>query len=255
MKTNGDRPSAPAADQDSAQKKNRIFLVDDHPIVQQALAEMLNHEPDLEVCGSAQTASSALEQIEKLRPDLIILDLSLQGGNGIELLKDIRVRCPKQLVLMLSMHNESVYAFRALRAGAVGYIMKAEATERLLLAVRRVLDGGVYLSDRIQKGVLGRLGRGDRGEPEDPLQRLSDREMQVLQLVGQGRSTRQIAAELHLSVKTIESHRAHLKEKLNLKTGTDLVRYAIQFQDGEMNQPFEAATTLASTPQPAGEVV
>ena len=139
-------------------KKRRIFLVDDHPIIQQALADMLNHEPDLEVCGTNKDPRTALDQIEKLRPDLVILDLVLQGANGIELLKDIRVRWPRQLVLMLSMHDESVYAFRALRAGAAGYIMKAEATERLFTAIRHILEGGVYLSDQMQRRVLGRMG-------------------------------------------------------------------------------------------------
>src|SRR4051794_30767846 len=147
-------PSQPS----SASGRRRIFLVDDHPIVQQALADMLNHEPDFEVCGTTKNARLALDMIEKLRPDLVILDLVLQGANGIEVLKDIRVRYPKQLVLMLSMHDESVYAFRALRAGAAGYIMKAEATEKLLSAVRLVMEGGVYLSDRMQKRVLGRMG-------------------------------------------------------------------------------------------------
>jgi DNA-binding NarL/FixJ family response regulator len=205
--------------------------VDDHPIVQQALADMLNHEGDLEVCGAAKTPSIALEQIEKLEPDLVILDLALLDANGIELLKDIRVRRPRQLVLMLSMHDESLYAFRALRAGAAGYIMKAEATEKLLSAIRQILQGGVYLSERMQKRVLGRLG-GTKVESwgGEPLDQLSDRELEVLRLLGQALGTRQIANTLHLSVKTIESHRAHLKEKLNLKTGADLVQYAIRLQ-------------------------
>jgi DNA-binding NarL/FixJ family response regulator len=219
--------------------KHRIFLVDDHPIIQQALADMLNHEENLEVCGTTKTARTALDQIEKLRPDLVILDLVLQGANGIELLKDIRVHYPKQLVLMLSMHDESVYAFRALRAGAAGYIMKAEATEKLLGAIRQVLEGGVYLSEKMQKRVLGRMG--DRGpeEPGQPLDQLSDRELEVLRLLGQAMSTRQIAEELHLSVKTIESHRAHLKQKLNLKTGADLVQYALRLQGEKFGYPQE----------------
>lgn len=214
---------------------HRIFLVDDHPIVQQALADLLNHESDLEVCGTAQSSRAALESIEKLHPDLVILDLVLQGTNGIELLKDLRVRYPKQLVLMLSMHDESVYAFRALRAGAAGYIMKAEATEKLLVAVRQILDGGVYLSERMQKRVLGRMGGAPEESPQ-PLDRLSDRELEVLRLLGQALSTRQIAHQLHLSVKTIESHRAHLKEKLHLNSGAELVQYAIRLQGERLEE-------------------
>jgi len=226
----------------TAAGKRRIFLVDDHPIIQQALADMLNHEPDMEVCGTGKNARTALEQIEKLHPDLVILDLVLQGANGIEVLKDIRVRYPKQLVLMLSMHDESVYAFRALRAGAAGYIMKAEATEKLLSAVRLVLEGGVYLSDKMQKRVLGRMGVSQPEEAPQPLDQLSDRELEVLRLLGQALSTRQIANELHLSVKTIESHRAHLKQKLNLKTGADLIQYAIRLQGERFEQTPEGAS-------------
>lgn len=238
----------PAKSVSTSQRKRRIFLVDDHPIIQQALAEMLNHEGDLEVCGTAKHPPSALEQIEKLKPDLVILDLALPGANGIELLKDIRVRCPKQLVLMLSMHDESLYAFRALRAGAVGYIMKAEATDKLLGAVRQILQGGVYLSERMQKRVLGRVGGNKNESWKEPLDQLSDRELEVLRLLGQAMGTRQIANALHLSIKTIESHRAHLKEKLNLKTGADLVQYAIRLQGERFDQPMEPVPAAQSAP-------
>ena len=207
---------------------------------------MLNHEPDFEVCGTTKNARAAVDIIEKLRPDLVILDLVLQGANGIEVLKDIRVRYPKQLVLMLSMHDESVYAFRALRAGAAGYIMKAEATEKLLSAVRLVMDGGVYLSERMQKLVLGRMGVNQSEASPQPLDQLSDRELEVLRLLGQAMSTRQIATELHLSVKTIESHRAHLKQKLNLKTGADLIQYAIRLENERFEQPAESAQGTTS---------
>lgn len=224
--------------------KRRIYLVDDHPIVQQALADMLNHEGDLEVCGTAKHPVTALEQIEKLAPDLVILDLALPGANGIELLKDIRVRRPRQMVLMLSMHDESLYAFRALRAGASGYIMKAEATEKLLHAVRQILQGGVYLSERMQKRVLGRVGGSNEDDWKEPLDQLSDRELEVLRLLGQAFGTRQIANALHLSVKTIESHRAHLKEKLGLKTGADLVQYAIRLQSERFDQQPDSAAAV-----------
>jgi DNA-binding NarL/FixJ family response regulator len=246
MNIEAQRSTVPAHEQPvtspSQGGKRRIFLVDDHPIIQQALADMLNHESDLDVCGTTKNARTALDQIEKLRPDLVILDLVLQGANGIELLKDIRVRYPRQLVLMLSMHDESVYAFRALRAGAAGYIMKAEATEKLLSAVRLVLDGGVYLSERMQKRVLGRMIVNQAEDSPQPLDQLSDRELEVLRLLGQALSTRQIASELHLSVKTIESHRAHLKQKLNLKTGAELIQYAIRLQGEGLDEPAEAGT-------------
>jgi DNA-binding NarL/FixJ family response regulator len=234
---NSDAHTHAKANQETTSEKHRIYLVDDHPIVQQALADMLNHEPDLVVCGSTKNAHSALDQIGTLHPDLVILDLVLQGANGIEVLKDIRVRYPKQQVLMLSMHDEAVYAFRALRAGAAGYIMKAEATEKLLTAVRQVLEGGVYLSERMQRRVLGRMGGVQTDEVPQPLDQLSDRELEVLRLLGQAMSSRQIANELHLSVKTIESHRAHLKEKLGLKTGADLIQYAIRLQGERFEQP------------------
>lgn len=236
MNINASRTSRPM-------KNSRIFLVDDHPIVQQALADMLNHEADLEVCGSAENGRTVLEEIEELRPDLVILDLVLQGANGIEILKDIRVRLPKQRVLMLSMHDESVYAFRALRAGAAGYIMKAEATEKLLIAIRKILDGGIYLSDPMQKRVWGRMGKSEPDETLQPLDRLSDRELEVLRLLGHGLKTRQIAQQLHLSVKTIESHRAHLKEKLNLNTGGDLSEYALRLH-GDKTPPDEDLSSL-----------
>jgi len=234
------RTSQAAARTGTPTAKHRIFLVDDHPIIQQALADMLNHEEDIEVCGTTKNARTALDQIESLQPDLVILDLVLQGANGIELLKDIRVRYPKQLVLMLSMHDESVYAFRALRAGAAGYIMKAEATERLLGAIRQVLQGGVYLSDRMQRRVLGRMGSSQVQEASQPLDQLSDRELEVLRLLGLAMSTRQIANELHLSVKTIESHRAHLKQKLNLKGGAELIQYALRLQGERFDPTGEA---------------
>jgi DNA-binding NarL/FixJ family response regulator len=234
-----------------SQTKFRIYLVDDHPIIQQALTDMLNHERDLEVCGTAKSPPLALEQIEKMHPDLVILDLAFPGANGIELLKDIRVRCPKQLVLMLSMHDESLYAFRALRAGAAGYIMKAEATEKLLHAIRQILQGGIYLSERMQKRVLGRVGASKAESWKEPLDQLSDRELEVLRLLGQALGTRQIANTLHLSVKTIESHRAHLKEKLNLKTGADLVQYAIHLQSERFDHQPEPADSLAGAAQTA----
>lgn len=211
--------------------KNRILLVDDHPIVRQGLSELINHEKDMVMSGTAEDLNKALEAIETLKPDLVIVDISLKGSNGIELLKNIKVRYPKMLVLMLSMHDESLYAVRALRAGASGYIMKQEATEKVLTAIRRVLNGEIYLSEKMEKKMMQQLVGGRAARSGSPIEDLSDRELEVFNLIGQGHGTRQIAEELHLSIKTIESHRAHIKEKLNLKNATELVQYAIQWRE------------------------
>jgi DNA-binding NarL/FixJ family response regulator len=211
--------------------KSRILLVDDHPIVRQGLAELIDHEKDLAVCGVADDVHKALDQIGTLAPDLVIVDISLRGSNGIELLKNIKVRYPKQSVLMLSMHDESLYAVRALRAGAAGYVMKQEATEKVLTAIRQVLNGEIYLSERMEKKMMHQLVGGRAARTGSPLEDLSDRELEVFNLIGQGHGTRQIAEELHLSIKTIESHRAHIKEKLNLKNATELVQHAIQWRE------------------------
>jgi DNA-binding NarL/FixJ family response regulator len=215
-----------------AQKdKYRILLVDDHPIVRQGLAEMIESQKDLMVCGTAEDLPRTLQQIDALKPDLVVLDISLKGANGIELLKHIKVHDPKLRVLMLSMHDETLYAVRALRAGAAGYIMKHEATGKVLTAINQVLRGEIYLSETMEKKMMQQLvgGRGDR--TGSPLEDLSDRELEVFNLIGQGQGTRQIAEQLHLSIKTIESHRAHIKEKLNLKTATELVQHAMQWRN------------------------
>ena len=210
---------------------SRILLVDDHPIVRQGLTEMIDHEKDLCVCGAAEDLHRALDAVAALKPDLVMVDISLKGGNGIELLKNIKVRHPNMLVLMLSMHDETLYGLRALRAGASGYIMKQEATEKVLIAIRRVLNGEIYLSERMERRMMQQLVRGRTPRSGSPIEDLSDRELEVFNLIGQGHGTRQIAEELHLSIKTIESHRAHIKEKLNLKTATELVQYAIQWRE------------------------
>lgn len=211
--------------------QRRVLLVDDHPIVREGLTEMINHEGDLAVCGTAEEMNQALDQIEKLRPDLVMLDISLKGSNGIEVLKNIKVRYPKMLVLVLSMHDETLYALRALRAGASGYIMKQELGERVLAAIRQVLNGEISLSENMEKKMMKQLVGGRAARTGSPLEDLSDRELEVFRLIGKGYSTRQIAEELHLSIKTIESHRAHIKEKLNLKNAMELVQHAIQWQE------------------------
>ncbi len=212
----------------SAGKGQRVMLVEDHPVMREGLAQMINHEPDLSICGQYEDAAQAFAAIPALHPDLAIIDLSLKGSSGLELVKNSRASYPKLRMLVLSMYDESLYAERVLRAGASGYIMKQEATEKILDAVRRVLAGGVYLSEKMGSKLMHQLVGGKPVEGGSSLEKLSDRELEVFGLIGQGKGTRQIAEHLRLSVKTIESHRAHIKEKLNLKDANELVHMAIR---------------------------
>jgi DNA-binding NarL/FixJ family response regulator len=223
-------------------KKNptRVVIVDDHPLLRKGVGQLINNEKDLMVVGEAEDAAKALTAIETARPDVALIDISLGGASGIELLKNIKARFPKLQVLVLSMHDESVYAHRALRAGASGYIMKQEATEKVLTALRKVLRGEVYLSERLGARMLNTLVGGRSTTAASPIEALSDRELEVFSLIGQGHGTRPIAEKLHLSVKTIESHRAHIKEKLNLQTATELVHHAIQWVQSERVVGVEA---------------
>lgn len=208
--------------------KRKVLVVDDHPIVREGLAQMINREPDLSVCGDAEDMRGAVQLLDTLKPDILILDISLKGPDGLDLVKHIRARDPELPVLILSMHDESIYAERALRAGANGYIMKQEATDNVLVALRRILSHEVYLSSRVTNKMLRQFVGGRTVETGKPsLGDLSDRELEVLRLIGAGRGTRQIAEELHLSIKTVESYQAHLKEKLLLKNSRELVQYAI----------------------------
>jgi len=210
-------------------KKYRVLLVDDHPIVRQGLALLIEREVDLSVCGEADGAHTAFHAIETLQPDIVLLDISLNGPDGLEVLKEIRVKTGSLPVLILSMHDESIYAERAMRAGANGYIMKQEATEKVLIAIRRILQGDVYLSDRLTTTMLQQYVRGGAHTKSSPLLSLTDRELEVFRLIGEGHGTRQIADELHLSVKTIESYQAHIKEKLALRNARELVQHAIEW--------------------------
>ncbi|HEV8075385.1 MAG TPA: response regulator transcription factor [Candidatus Acidoferrum sp.] len=210
-------------------KKYRVLLVDDHPIVRQGLALLIEREVDLSVCGEADGAHTAFHAIETLQPDIVLLDISLNGPDGLEVLKEIRVKTGSLPVLILSMHDESIYAERAMRAGANGYIMKQEATEKVLIAIRRILQGDVYLSDRLTTTMLQQYVRGGAHTKSSPLLNLTDRELEVFRLIGEGHGTRQIADELHLSVKTIESYQAHIKEKLALRNARELVQHAIEW--------------------------
>jgi DNA-binding NarL/FixJ family response regulator len=210
-------------------KKSKVLLVDDHPIVRQGLALLIDREGDLCVCGEAEGAHTAFQAIEALKPDIVVLDISLSGPDGLDVLKEIRTKTAALPVLILSMHDESIYAERAMRAGANGYIMKQEATEKVLVAIRRILQGDVYLSDRLTNTMLQQFVRGTAPSKSSPLVNLTDRELEVFRLIGEGHGTRRIADELHLSVKTIESYQAHIKEKLALRNARELVQHAIEW--------------------------
>jgi DNA-binding NarL/FixJ family response regulator len=216
-----------------ATKKSKVFVVDDHPIVRQGLALLINREADLAVCGEAEDAHAAVQAVAATKPDILVVDISLNGPDGLGLLKDVRMRYPELPVLILSMHDESIYAERALRAGAQGYIMKQEATEKVLVALRRILSGEIYVSERIANRMLQRyIGSPSGGRPAS-IADLTDRELEVFRLIGEGHTTRQIAEELHISVKTVESYQAHIKEKLSLRSARELVQHAIQWNVGE----------------------
>jgi len=212
----------------AAPRGHRIMLVEDHPVMREGLLQLINHEPDLSICGQYEDAATAFAAIPTLCPDLVLMDLSLRGSSGLEWVKNSRASYPKVRILVLSMHDESLYAERVLRAGAAGYIMKEEAAEKVLGAIRQVLGGGVYLSEKMGAKLLRQWIGGKPPEAGSSLERLSDRELEVFGLIGQGKGTRQIAQHLRLSVKTVESHRAHIKEKLNLKDANELVHTAIR---------------------------
>jgi DNA-binding NarL/FixJ family response regulator len=225
-----ERPSNAMTTKHATKKsKAKIIVVDDHPIVRQGLVQMIGHEPDMEVCGEAEGAADALKAIAATNPDAAIVDLSLKGSSGLELLKDIRVRHPKLPVLVLSVYDESMYAERALRAGARGYMMKEEAAEKVLTAIRRILSGQVYLSENMASRLLNVLVDGRAESGATPAERLSDRELEVFQLIGQGFGNTEIARQLHLSPKTVETYRGHIKEKLNLASSTELLQHAIRW--------------------------
>jgi DNA-binding NarL/FixJ family response regulator len=209
-------------------RKHRILVVDDHPIVRRGLRELVADEPDLEVCGEADNVTQALKQVEATRPDIVIVDLTLKSGHGLDLIQEIRAIDKHIKVLVSSMHDESLFAERALRAGATGYISKQEPPEKLIDAMRQVLRGEICLSPRMSNRLLHRLTTGEPLE-QNPIASLSDRELEVFEMIGQGISTKQIARKLDLSYKTIETHREKIKSKLNLKNSTELSRHATQW--------------------------
>jgi DNA-binding NarL/FixJ family response regulator len=214
--------------QSATSNKKTVFIVDDHPLLRQGLALLVNREEDLVVCGEAADAQTAMSEIALKKPDILIADISLNGPDGLELLKNLRMLHPNLPVLILSMHDESIYAERALRARANGYIMKQEATEKVLVALRRILGGDIYLSDRMANKLLHQYISGAAADIHSRLSTLSDRELEVFRLIGDGLTTRQIAEKLHLSTKTVETYQAHIKDKLSLHSGRELVQHAIR---------------------------
>jgi DNA-binding NarL/FixJ family response regulator len=207
----------------------RLLIVDDHPLFRKGLEELIHSHPEFAVCGEAGNAAEAMEVIRKLNPDMAIVDLSLPGANGIELIKNIRAEFPSLPILVLSMHDESLYALRALRAGGDGYVMKHEAMANVIQAIREVFNGRPYLSPAMAAQVITKFAHRQAEGETDAVERLSDRELEILELIGKGNEVRQIAKLLHLSPKTVETHRAHIKDKLDLKNSREVARFALQW--------------------------
>jgi DNA-binding NarL/FixJ family response regulator len=253
MKTMETAPAKAAPSTNANGKKNaiRVLIVDDHPLLRKGVGQLINQEKDLLVVGEAEDACKAITAIENTKPDVALIDITLNGVSGIELLKNVKARFPKLKMLVLSMHDESVYAHRALHAGASGYIMKQEGAEKVLTALRKVLRGEVYLSESMGDRLLHTLVHGRSSLTSSPVEELSDRELEVFSLIGQGHGTRPIAEKLHLSVKTIESHRAHIKEKLNLQTAAELVHHAIQWVQSEQILSGADGATASAEPSEA----
>jgi DNA-binding NarL/FixJ family response regulator len=216
------------------ENKKKVFIVDDHPIVRDGLTTIINHEKDLAVCGEAEEAQDALKAVSELKPDVVIVDVTLKSSNGIELTKILKARYSALPVIVLSIHDESIYAERALRAGARGYLMKEVASENIVIAIRTVLGGEIYVSNKMGKKLLRKMAAAGKADTiSAPIDNLSDRELEVLRLTGQGYKPSKIAESMHLSVKTVETYRGRIKEKLNLADADELLRYAIQWVSSE----------------------
>lgn len=215
----------------NSEMKRRVFLVDDHPLVREWLTNLINQQPDLTVCGEAEGGPSAFAAITRTRPDVAVVDISLKDSSGLELVKDLKSSMPEVHVLVLSMHDESLYAERVLRAGARGYIMKRETTRKVIDAIRQVLDGRIYVSAPVSETLTARLVQGADPGPLSPVKTLSDRELEVFELLGRGQPTRAIAESMHVSVKTVQAYCARIKEKLNLTSATELLREAIRWTE------------------------
>lgn len=210
-------------------KKIQVLIVDDHPMTRAGLVHVINHQPDLLVCGEAESAAQALDILDSSRPDLLLIDITLPGKSGLELVKDIKAMQPDMLMLVISMHDESLYADRVLRAGARGYITKHEGGEKLIAAIRHVLSGKIYVSESMSHHILEIFSGGQTRLDRSSIEKLSDREFEVFQSLGEGLSSQQIAKKLHLSAKTVDAHRANIKTKLSIKTTAELISYAARW--------------------------
>jgi DNA-binding NarL/FixJ family response regulator len=219
--------------EDRETRKRTIYLVDDHPVIRKGLAELINQRQDLAVCGAASTPEEALQQVPRLKPDLVVVDLALQDSSGLDLLRILNTRHPDLPVMILSMHDEGLYAKRALRAGAKGYIMKREAIDELIAAIHQVLAGRIYLSPKMSDRMLRHLAQDEKAACDSPVDVLSDRELEVFELLGAGHGAKEIARRLHLSVSTIETYQGRLKEKLQLRDATELFQHALEWVHGK----------------------
>jgi DNA-binding NarL/FixJ family response regulator len=224
---------AQSKDRQAKDGRARILLVDDHAVVRYGIAQLINRQSDLVVCGEEEDASRAMTAITALKPNLVIADISLKDSSGLELMRNIKAQYSKLPVLVVSVHEESIYAEIAFRAGALGYLMKEEAVDKILTAIRRVLSGSIYVSDTQAARMLQQQVRGQSSIQESPVKGLSDRELEVFQLIGQWKKTKEIAAQLHLSVKTIEYYREQIKRKLNLKSASELTHHATSWVQRE----------------------
>jgi|UniRef100_UPI00378457D7 DNA-binding NarL/FixJ family response regulator len=213
----------------SGHPAKKVFIVDDHPVFRDGLVRIASAVPGLVVCGEADNARDAFDAISKLHPDLVLMDINLPGKSGLELLQDVHAMQPTLPVLVISMHDEQLYAERVLRAGGRGYIMKQEGPDKMRDAITKVLNGQVYASERTAAAILDALSRPRSSESTSTVGKLTDRELEVLRLTGQGKDNRAIAQELHISLKTVDTHRGHIKEKLGLKNGTELIHYAVRW--------------------------
>jgi DNA-binding NarL/FixJ family response regulator len=214
-------------------RKRRVFVIDDHPLVREWLANLINQQPNLEVCGEAENAAEALRGIAATKPELAVIDITLNAASGLELIRDIRIQHPSVAPIVLSMHEEELYAERAMRAGARGYVRKRETSKNILAAMQRVLEGGIYVSEKLSNAMALKFLEGHEGVgvAQTRVGQLSDRELEVFQLLGQGRSTSEIADQLHLSLKTVQAYRVRAKEKLGLTTASELLREAILWEE------------------------
>jgi DNA-binding NarL/FixJ family response regulator len=209
--------------------RKRILIVDDHPVLRRGMATLISNHSDFEICGEADNAQSGLQAMREQQPHIALVDITLPGTDGLELIKLMLAEQPKLRILVVSMHDESLYALRSLRAGAKGYLMKAEALEQIITALRKITSGDIYVTPRFSERLVFKAIHSLEGGMGSPVDRLSDRELEVLRLLGKGLGTRDIARTLHLSVKTIETHRAHIKEKLGFKEAAEMVRFAIDW--------------------------